>query len=249
MISILIIGNEILSGQVEDSNLKHMLGRLNRSGYTVDEVRVIRDETPIISQAIRELSQRSRFVVSTGGIGPTHDDVTLEAYAQAFGVPLISHPRLVQKIRDFFGDTVKESSLRMALVPENIELIETGPKRWPLLKVGNCFVLPGLPEVFLKKFDAVMAVLPEAPDAYFCEIFTRSMETDFAVFLSEAQDRFPNVELGSYPTFDQIDFAARITLKSGDPKSMDTVFEELRAFFSEKQTLVRYSARRRVQDV
>ena len=246
MISILIIGNEILSAQVEDINLKHMLGRLNQAGYAIDEVRIVRDDVETISKAIRDLSARSGFMISTGGIGPTHDDVTLKAYARAFGVPLKTHPDLEAKIRAFFKDDVKESTLRMAVVPENTELIFAGSSQWPLIKVANCFVLPGLPEIFFKKFEGVMASLPKAPDRFFGELFTSSREIDFAVVLSEVQGRFPNVEMGSYPTYNHAEYAAHITFKSEHAGSITSAFAELRDFFSEKGRLVRCGEPRQV---
>ena len=238
LISLLIIGNEILSAQVEDTNLKHMLASLNAAGYAIDEVRVVRDEEPVISEAIRALSNRSRFVISTGGIGPTHDDVTLQAYAHAFGVPLIRHPDLMEKIRGFFGNDIKESTLRLAMVPENTELIHTQSSSWPIIKVANCFVLPGLPEIFVKKFAGVMETLPPVPERFYAELCTSAQEVDFAVGLTDVQARFPSVEIGSYPTFGRKEFSARVTLKSQNIDDIRTAFDTLHTHFREIQALV-----------
>ena len=241
MISILIIGNEILSANVEDTNLRHMLGRLNLAGYTIDEARIVPDEVPVLADAIRALSKRSQYVISTGGVGPTHDDVTFQAYALAFDTTLELHPQLAQGIHGFYGGQAPESALRMARVPAITELVTMPGSKWPIIKVANCFVLPGLPEIFVKKFAAVVDWLPAVPDRFFGEIFTRSPEVDFADTLTALQERFPRVELGSYPTFDHAEFAARVTFKSQDNGAVLKVFEEMLAHFRQRGTLVRYS--------
>lgn len=238
LISILIIGNEILSAQVEDTNLRHMFRKLNQVGYHIEEARFVRDEEETISEAIRELSRKNQFVISTGGIGPTHDDVTLTAYARAFEVPLIQHPELMEKVRSFFGDDLKPSSRRLTLVPQNTALIYAGPSSWPIIQVANCFVLPGLPEIFLKKFEGVLEALPPVPPRYFAALFTRSHETDFADQLTDSQKEYPDVEIGSYPTFEHAQFAAQITLKGGSLKRIQQAFADLKRLFSGWDSLV-----------
>ena len=239
MISLLIIGNEILSSQVDDLNMSRMLQELSRRHYPVDEVRIVRDDIPVISAAIRDLSSLSQFVISSGGVGPTHDDVTLAAYAEAFQMPLHSHPELEARIRSYFGERVKPATLRMALVPQNTELVDIGPKSWPLIKVANCFVLPGLPEVFNKKFNAVLKVLPPVPQRHSAELYTRADETEFAAALTTCQARYPNVEMGSYPTWQHAEYAARVTLKSANRENIEAVFAEIEQLFQEMGTLVR----------
>jgi len=238
LISILIIGNEILSAQVEDVNLKYMLGKLNKAGYVIDEVRIVRDDVPVIAGALKELSAHSQFVISTGGVGPTHDDVTFQAYAAAFDMPLEMHAELEQRIRGFFGEETTSASLRMAVVPRGTELIISGPSSWPIVKVANCFVLPGLPEVFFKKFDGVLAWLPQPPDRYFAQLRTQSPEVDFAAELTTLQEAHPQVEIGSYPTYDHTHHAASLTFKSGDLSVLNAVFNHMRAFFLERDSLV-----------
>ncbi len=238
MISILIIGNEILSAQVEDVNLKYMLGKLNKAGYVIDEVRIVRDDIPVIASALRELSSVSRFVVSTGGVGPTHDDVTFAAYAKAFDMPLEMHSDLEQRIRGFFREQTTEASLRMAMVPKGAELIISGSSSWPIVKVANCFVLPGLPEVFFKKFDGVMAWLPEPPGRFFAQLQTKLPEVDFAETLTQLQMKHPVVEIGSYPTYDHSHHAASLTFKSEDLEQLTRVFQTMRGFFRERDSLV-----------
>lgn len=240
MISILIIGNEILSNQVQDHNLKVMLEALNKRSYKIDEVRIVRDEMDTISGAIRELSAKSTYVISTGGVGPTHDDITLEAYAQAFNVSLCIQPDLHQRLQSWLGDKpMKESMLRMVRMPENVELVDLGPKTWPLVKVVNCFVLPGLPEVFDKKFAGVLEVLPQVDRILFAEVFTRSDETDFAAGLTDIQTALPEIEIGSYPTYDRSDYAAHITLKGTHEDHISTAFNRVEKLIAKMGTLVK----------
>ncbi|MDJ0842361.1 MAG: molybdopterin-binding protein [Acidobacteriota bacterium] len=238
MISIIIIGNEILSASVKDTNLAHMLEKLSGSSYSVDEVRIIRDDVATIAATVQELSRKSRFVVSSGGVGPTHDDVTLEAYAAAFGESLILHPELEQRIRLYFGDHIKESSLRMARVPANTQLIDMGPKSWPLIQVANCFVLPGLPEIFVKKFAEVMRHLPEVPDHFAGALFTSWDESSFAAYLTSCQHDFDGVEIGSYPTYDRSSYAARVTFKGTDRDQVQKAFHRMHAHFQNNGVLV-----------
>ena len=242
MISILIIGNEILSAQVEDTNLKTMLARFNQEGYPVDEVRVVRDDMDQIAASVRELSSKSRYLVSTGGIGPTHDDITLEAYALAFNQPLILHPKLEGRIRSYFRDKVEPSSLRMARVPKNTVLADMGSSSWPIIRVENCFILPGLPEVFYKKFEGVLNLLPKVEAFHRAALFTGSDETVFAKTLTDCQAAFPEVEIGSYPTFDRTVYAAKVTINGKREQSVKAVFVRLKAEFTGLGSLVRWEA-------
>lgn len=224
MISILIIGNEILSAQVVDFNLKYMLPKLAKAGYPVDEVRIVRDSLETIVNAIKVLSHQSEFLISTGGIGPTHDDLTLKAYAQAFDSPLQSNPDLVAKLKAHFGGDLKKDKLRHAILPACAELIAGADKTWPLVKVKNCFVLPGLPEAFLKKFPSVLQALPKLPTWHFAAIMVANRETDFAAALAQIQNTYPGVEIGSYPNWHRQDYRAKITLKSRDLEAIHQVF-------------------------
>jgi molybdopterin-biosynthesis enzyme MoeA-like protein len=190
-----------------------------------------------MAEAIRALSKRSRFLISSGGVGPTHDDVTFLAYAAAFDTELTLHPELASGIQAYYGGDAPESALRMARVPANTELVTMPGSKWPIIKVANCFVLPGLPEIFVKKFAAVVDWLPPVPDRYYGEICTTAPEVSFAETLTRLQEDYPNVELGSYPTFDQTDFSARVTFKSQDAEAIQVVFEKIKDYFQKNQSL------------
>ena len=239
MISILIIGNEILSHQVQDTNLKHMLEHFSKRGIPVDEARIIRDHIDLISEAIRELSARSRYVISTGGLGPTHDDVTLKAYARAYNVPMVLHPELDQRLKDYFGERYNEATRQMAVIPENTELVFSGQLSWPIIKVANCYVLPGLPEIFERKFVGVLEDLPPVPDYFRADIYTTNDENSFAEMLSRIQEQYPEVEIGSYPTFQHPEYSAHLTFKGDNRASLNEAHKEMETLFRERNTLVR----------
>jgi len=237
VISILIIGNEILTAQVADFNLGYMLPRLAAAGYQVDEVRIVRDDLDVIVATIRQLSQRSRYVISTGGIGPTHDDVTLKAYAEAFSVSLESHPQMEAIITSHYGDRLTEAHLRHAILPSNIELIPGADPRWPVLKVANCFVLPGLPEAFLKKFPGVLSALPSLPTWQFAAVMTHCEEAVFAKGLTLIQNQHPHLEIGSYPNWHRDDYRAKITLKGRQHGDLVIGYQKVLALLTELGSL------------
>lgn len=237
MISLIIIGNEILSAQIEDTNLKYMLRRLAENGYAVDEVRIIGDDIATIAATIRALSNQSTYIISSGGVGPTHDDVTLEAYGRAFDSPMHLHPTLADGIKAYYGDRINDAALRQATVPECTELVRFGESKWPILKVKNCFVLPGLPEVFVRKFEGVLEWLPQTAQRYYAELRSRGEEARFADALTQFQAAYPEVEIGSYPRWDHEEYAAKITLKSANLARLQQLFSALEAHFTEHAIL------------
>jgi len=238
LISILIIGNEILSGQVDNTNLSYAIERLSLAGYRVQEVRVVEDQMADIRDAVSSLSARSRYVVSSGGLGPTHDDVTLSAFAMAFEAKMVVHPDLEQRLIDFFGGTLTQSQHSMALVPEGSELVYPRPDQWPLLMVRNCFAFPGMPEFFRKKIDLLVEYLPKLQPLYYAEVLTRSWETEFATELAAIQARHHSVELGSYPKLKRDPYATKITIKSRQVESIQPCLRDLIAVFEALDSLV-----------
>lgn len=241
MIAILAIGNELLSGQVRDTNVAHMLTQLGRHGFHVGEVRIVSDDVAVISQALVDLSRSHQWVVTTGGVGPTHDDVTMKAYSKAFGSPLTRHQALVDRLTGFYGQRLKPGHLRMALLPQAAELVDTASSRWPLIRVGNCFALPGLPEVFLLKFEALLTVLPPQSTRYFARIEVRENESEFAIELEEIQHQCVGVEIGSYPQGIGEDSTTQITCKGTDQALLNTCFTKLTTLFEARGSMIQAS--------
>lgn len=239
MISIIVIGDEILSGQVKDTNLAYMLDHLNRHGYPIQEVAIVGDTIEAISEAVNRMRHRSDYVISCGGIGPTHDDVTMAAYAHAFDSEVFVHPELENKLRDFYGDAFQELHLTHARVPKVAHLVDSGNTAWPIVACGNCFILPGLPEIFVKKFHGVVDSLPDIAERFYAAILTHSEETLFAEQLSALQRDYGDCDIGSYPNFDRSEYTAKITIKSRNLENMTELFHKLETMFSAMNSLVR----------
>lgn len=224
--AILVIGDEILSGKTEDQNARLLIGELRELGVALRHIMVIPDDVEEVAKAVRELSSRFDHVFTSGGVGPTHDDVTLIGVARAFDVPLVRHPNLEARLRTYFGADVDESRLRMADVPEGAELIAMEDSRWPMLVVKNVFILPGVPELFRKKFLAIRERFRVAP--FFARaIYTLQEEFDIAESLRMVADAHPQVAIGSYPTYSSSEYRVKVTLESKDGWELEVAVKEL----------------------
>jgi molybdenum cofactor synthesis domain-containing protein len=224
--AILVIGDEILSGKTEDQNARLLIGELRDLGVALRRITVIPDDVEVVAHSVRELSSQFDYVFTSGGVGPTHDDVTLVGVARAFDVPLVRHPNLEARLKTYFGADADESRLRMADVPEGAELIAPEETKWPLLAVKNVFILPGVPELFRKKFLAIRERFRVAP--FFARaIYTLQEEFDIAEGLRAVADAHPLVAIGSYPSFSSPDYRVKVTLESKDGAALEAASEAL----------------------
>lgn len=224
--AILVIGDEILSGKTEDLNARLLIGELRELGVALKRIFVIPDEVDEVAHAIRELSGKFDYVFTSGGVGPTHDDVTLAGIARGFDVPVIRHPKLEAIIRGYFGDKTDESHLLMANVPEGAELIDGPDIRWPVLCVRNVYILPGVPEHFRRKFLAIRERFRVAP-FYNHAIYTKEDEFDLADNLRAVAAAHPLVAIGSYPNFSSEEYRVKLTLESKDAAALDAAVRQL----------------------
>ena len=239
MIGIIVIGDELLSAQVEDQNLKYMLKIFSLSGHKVKEVRIIGDDLDQIQNAFRELSNICDFVISSGGVGPTHDDITLLAVAKAFNQKLYRNSFLEQSLRNYYGDTITEAALKMADIPKNSKLIDGEDGRnWPVVAVENCFILPGVPEIFRQKFERLLKHLPKSSRFFNAVFYLKSDEIYFARELEELQLRFREIVIGSYPVFGRKDYSAQISIKHRNKAELEMLYKELEVLFNDKGILV-----------
>ena len=211
----LLIGNEILSGKVEEENLSYLAKELWSLGVSLQEVRILRDQVAAIASAVRELSERHSYLFTTGGIGPTHDDVTVEAVAQAFQVALVRDPTLERLIRGSHPTgQPTPSQLRMALVPEGADLVG-GDSPWPTVRKENVYLFPGIPPYFRRRLDALREQLRTTPFVR-CLLHTVLGEGALAEPLNEVVARFPRVEVGSYPAVERTDYRVRVSFEGRD---------------------------------
>jgi molybdenum cofactor synthesis domain-containing protein len=226
--AILVIGDEILSGKTEERNARLLIRELRELGVALLRIMVIPDDVEDVAWAVRELSARFDHVFTSGGVGPTHDDVTLIGIARAFDLRLVRHPNLEARLIAYFGADVDESRLRMADVPEGAELISSEEMRWPMLAVRNVYILPGVPELFHKKFMAIRERFRVAP--FFARAFyTLQEEFDIAEGLRAVADANPQVAIGSYPSFSSPEYRVKVTLESKDATALEAAAEALLA--------------------
>jgi molybdenum cofactor synthesis domain-containing protein len=221
----LIIGNELLSGKTQESNLKNLALLLRRLGVQLRRVVMVLDEVETIAAEVSGLSASHDFVFTSGGVGPTHDDVTIEAVAQAFGAEITTLPELEAMIRSYYGDRTTEGHLRMALAPAGALLHASEQVRWPITVMRNVWVLPGIPEVFEMKLSIIEGVL--GADAPFLSraVFTNMDEGALKPLLDAVVAAFPDVDVGSYPTWSEPSYRTKLTFDGKDAARLDSAVE------------------------
>jgi len=223
---IIIIGNEILSGKVVDTNSPFLTRELRALGVTVRRILTVPDELEEIAPAVAEFHRAYDFVFTSGGVGPTHDDVTIEGVARGLSRRVIRHPAIEGRIRDFYKDKANEARLKMAEVPEGTELIVDGRLGFPTLKCENIYVLPGIPEILEQKFHAIRDRFAASP--YFLRIvYTSEGEGSIAEHLNGTLRAFPDLLLGSYPKIGDPEYAVKLTLESKDREYVERALAHL----------------------
>lgn len=220
--AIIVIGDEVLSGKVEEQNARFLVKELRALGVAVRRIEVVPDVSDEITAAVRAASSRYDLVFTSGGIGPTHDDLTIAAVAAAFDVPVVRDPGLEALIKEVSGDCLHERDLRMADVPAGAQLLrgEAGHTRWPVVAVHNVYVLPGIPSTLQRKFAAIRERFRSAPFIS-RQIYSRDCEGAIAETLDKAATDFPTVAIGSYPHLDAVDHKVLVTLDGRDQAAVE----------------------------
>lgn len=227
--AILLIGNELLSGKVEDQNARFLIGELRGLGVTLERIEIIPDQLQDVAASVRALAARFDNVFTSGGVGPTHDDVTMAAVAAAFDLPIVRRPELEQLLRNSFGARLHERDLRMADIPSEARLeYGRGGTTWPVVVVRNVWVLPGVPSIFRRKFEAVRELF-RGPPIHARALYSRVGEGAIAGVLDEVVAAFPNVDIGSYPHIEAPDYQVKITLDGRDGGAVDLALAALTA--------------------
>ena len=223
---ILLIGNEILSGKVVDANASYLCRELRALGVSVRRIAVIPDEVDLLADEVRVLSRDHDVVFTSGGVGPTHDDVTIEGVAQALGVRVVRDPRLVELIARHARGPLNEARLKMSEVPEGAELIAGERLMFPAVVAGNVYILPGVPEIFRQKFEAIKERFRDTP-YFLASVFVGIGEGTLADYLNDLLQRHPELMLGSYPEFANPEYKVKVTLESKDRAKMEQAVAEL----------------------
>ena len=221
--AVLLIGDEILSGRTKDKNLGFIADMMTALGIDLKEARVVADREDDIVAALNALRHRYSYVFTTGGIGPTHDDITADAVAKAFGLPIRHDPRAVQILMDYFRETGREANearLRMARMPEGASLIDNPVSRAPGFQIGNVFVMAGVPKIMNAMMEDVAQRLTRGVPMRSKNVEFRGGEGDAAKPLGEIQKAFPAVVIGSYPFQAPDGFATNLVLRSRDEAAL-----------------------------
>ena len=223
---IIVIGNEILSGKVTDTNSPFLTRELRRLGVTVRRILTIPDELDQIAAAVAEFHAAYDIVFTSGGVGPTHDDVTMEGVARGLARKVIRHPAIEGRIRDFYKEKTNEARLKMAEVPDGTELIVDGRLGFPTIKCENIYILPGIPEILEQKFETLRERFAASP--YFLRVvYTREGEGLIAEHLNATLAAFPDLLLGSYPKIGDPDYVVKLTLESKDEAYVERALAHL----------------------
>jgi molybdenum cofactor synthesis domain-containing protein len=223
-----VVGNEVLTGKIRDENGPFLAAELRALGVVLRRIVVVPDELDEIATAVRAAAERVDFVVTSGGVGPTLDDLTFEGVAQAFGRPLRRFPEMERVLRTFFGATVTDTHLVMADLPDEAELVFHEGLVFPVVKVRNVYVMPGSPAIFRKKWRGLRERFRAAPFVL-RKAYVRLEEGLLSPHLDRLHEAEPGVEIGSYPVFDAPDYDVLVTLESTDSATADRALARLLA--------------------
>ena len=218
---ILVIGDEILSGRTKDKNIGFIAEYLTNIGIDLKEVRVVSDEEADIIAALDALRHRYAYVFTTGGIGPTHDDITADAVAKAFGVGIDHHSEVVARFKERFGADLNEARLRMARIPDGAELIQSATILAPGFKIGNVIVMAGVPSIMQAMMDIVAPKLKSGVRMLSETVRANAREGDIGGPLREIANAHPDTIIGSYP-FQEEDKKpnTNLVVRSRDPEKL-----------------------------
>ena len=217
--ALIIIGNEILSGRTQDKNLSYLANWLNEIGIQLSEVRVIRDEEEIIVDAVNNLRKTYNYVFTTGGIGPTHDDITSLSIARAFNVDLEINDKALSILKEYYKDSeLTDARMKMTMIPKGAELVDNPISRAPGFKIENVFVMAGIPSIMQGMLEGARKYLKggDIIKSTSVDVFTR--ESNVAEELAELQRNYPDIEIGSYPFSKENKFGTSLVLRSKDSR-------------------------------
>jgi molybdenum cofactor synthesis domain-containing protein len=223
---IVIIGNEVLSGKTQDTNSHFLCRELRALGVEVLRISVISDDTELIGKEVAKFSREFDYVFTTGGVGPTHDDVTIAGVAHGFGLKVVRHPDLERRLRERHGENLNEARLRMAEVPEGAGLVGESSLYAPAVKLRNVYIFPGIPKVLQDRFHAIKERFRDSP--FFLKVvYVKEGEGVIASILNQLLTNFPELLLGSYPVLDNPEYRVKVTLESKDRNYLGQAFQKL----------------------
>ncbi|KRS17782.1 competence/damage-inducible protein A [Roseovarius indicus] len=234
--AMLVIGDEILSGRTRDANMHHLANVLTERGIDLKEVRVVSDDPDAITDAVKALSQAYDHLFTSGGIGPTHDDITADNVARAFDTPIDVRDdarALLEAHYQKSGQSLNDARLRMARIPEGATLIDNPVSIAPGFTLGNVHVMAGVPRIFEAMLESVLPKLTGGSPVLSQTLQIMRPEGDIAGPLADLAARYPDLSMGSYPFQREGAFGAHVVLRGTDPERLDAAMAELRKAFPE----------------
>lgn len=228
--ALLIVGNEILSGRTKDANLHFIAEKLGEMGIRLAETRIVPDVAGEIIDAVNALRGKYTYVFTTGGIGPTHDDITAECVARAFGVALVQNPEARRRLEERWAESgieINEARLRMANVPEGAVLIDNPVSAAPGFQIGNVFVMAGVPKIMQAMFNGLRDRLVGGDPLLSRTIACDLPEGALAGGLGAVQARHPQVDIGSYPSYAGTGFRVALVLRHTDEVVLAAAVEDV----------------------
>ena len=224
-----MIGDEILSGRTQDANIAYLAKWLNEEGVVLAEVRIVGDEHAAIIEAVNTLRERCDYCFTTGGIGPTHDDITVDAIAGAFGVDVIYNEEALQMLAGYYGaDELTEARKRMARVPDGGDLVRNPKSGAPGVRKDNVFMLAGIPGIMRGMLEGLRGELAGAAPMLSDAVTVFSPESEMAEALSAIQNAHPEVTIGSYPFFREGKIGAELVVRSTATENINPVLAAIR---------------------
>ncbi len=219
--ALIVIGTEILSGRTQEANLNPIAVKLGSIGVPLKEAHIVPDVAADIIAAVNALRTRYTYVFTTGGIGPTHDDITVDAVAEAFGLPVVEDPEAHALLAAHFGKkNLNGARLRMARVPQGAKLIKNPVSAAPGIQIENVYMLAGVPVIMESMMDSVVASLRHGPDVYSLTVSGFVVESIIADHLRAIASRFPQVDIGSYPWLREGKHGTALVARGGDKEGV-----------------------------
>jgi molybdenum cofactor synthesis domain-containing protein len=231
--ALLVIGNEILSGKVVDTNSPFLAQELRGLGVDLERILTIPDDIELIAREARAMSEAYDFVFTSGGIGPTHDDLTMDGIARAFGRPIVLSESILTRIERATGQPPNESMRKMGLIPDGATLVDAGDLWFPIVVVENVHIFPGIPELFRKKFHSIRERFRGIP-FQLKKVYVTRFESEIAEHLNSLLEDFPELLLGSYPRIGETEYKVMLTLESRDAEYLERSLQSLLARLPEE---------------
>ena len=227
--ALVVIGDEILSGRTHDRNIAQVASWLQVQGIRLMEVRVVPDVEERIAEAVNALRNSHDYLFTTGGIGPTHDDITVDAVAKALGLPVVVHPEARRILEDYYSTRggITEARLRMARVPRAAELIPNRMSGAPGIRIGNVFLMAGVPHITAQMLDALTGTLEGGAPLLSETIGCWVPESEVADLLREIEQAHADCQIGSYPFFREGKVGANFVIRSTDPRALKSCVDSL----------------------